>query len=366
MKRLLPVWILFLITLFIAKFSTDSFLESYYLQMVFEPMRWIYANTFYHLPFALIYLVLPFFCWLVYKSYHWIGKGLKSWYYKTGFFFSILMFIFIWFYGSWGLLYNRKPLAEKMGISDVQIDTFYLLKQLEWTEAQLLEVRSRFWKDDNQPIPLSKKPQHLEFLLQQEVAATLNAWGYKVVEKVRVRPLYPAGSLLIFSTAGIYLPFSMEGHYDPGLAHFHSPFVMAHELGHAYGITGEADCNLIAMIACLRSNEPFIQYAGLLTYWRYLASDLKKSAKYSFYKMAFLRPIPIRKDLAFLYEALDRYPEIMPMLRDIIYDSYLKANGLSDGLKNYDRVIHLIKAWQNSPLDNDIKLKWGLDTKSQR
>ena len=53
------------------------------------------------------------------------------------------------------------------------------------------------------------------------------------------------------------------------------------------------------------------------------------------------------------------------MIRDIIYESYLKANGLKDGLKNYDKVIHLIRAWQKSSLDMNVKAKWGIDNSLQ-
>ncbi|MBK7220882.1 MAG: DUF3810 family protein [Saprospiraceae bacterium] len=365
MKRLFPVWILFLGVVVLIKSINDNWLEHIYHPWIFQPLRRIYEITFYHLPFAVIYLVIPIFIWLVFRYYKWVINRGKTLLLKLSFTITVVMIVFIWFYSSWGLLYKSKPLQIKLNMSDVPIDTLYLRKQLQWTETQLLHVRQKFWKDDSRAIPIEKMPSNLEFLLQKEVAATLNNWGIRSNKKVRVRPLYPAGSLLIFSTAGIYLPFSMEGHYDPGLAHFHSPFVMAHELSHGYGITGEADCNFVAMISCLRSEEPFIQYAGLLTYWRYLASDLKKSAKYSYYQMAFLRPIPIRKDLFVLYEALDQYPEIMPMIRDIIYDSYLKANGLTDGLKNYDKIIHLIRAWQMSSLDKNIKSKWGMDSSLQ-
>ncbi|MBP6396454.1 MAG: DUF3810 family protein [Saprospiraceae bacterium] len=365
MKRLIPVWLLFLGVIILLKLVNDDWIERYYQPLIFQPLRGIYEITFYHLPFALIYLIVPVFGWLMFRYYQWVAKLNKTLLVKISFVITVVMLVFTWFYSSWGMLYKSKPLQEKLGLEETSVDTIYLLKQLQWTENQLLEVRQKFWNENSKAIPIEKRPENLETLLQKEVSATLNNWGIKANKELRVRPLYPAGSLLIFSTAGIYLPFSMEGHYDPGLAHFHSPFVMAHELAHGYGITGEADCNFVAMIACFRSENHFIQYAGLLTYWRYLASDLKKAASYSFYQTAFMRPIPIRKDLAVLYDALNQYPEIMPMIRDIIYDSYLKANGLKDGLKNYDKVIHLIRAWQKSSLDMNVKAKWGIDNSLQ-
>lgn len=275
-------------------------------------------------------------------------------------FISTLCFLYTWFYTAWGIQFGATGLSDKLKLRDSVVDTTYLLQQMEWTEGQLLKVRSQIHTDNNTAIPLEKRPPNLEENLLKSVKETLLQWQLPASYDVRVRPLYPAGSLLIFSTAGIYLPFSMEGHYDPGLAHFHTPFVMAHELGHGYGITGEADCNFLAMVSCLRSDNAFIQYAGLLTYWRYLNADLRKSASYSYFKKAFSRPIAIRTDLELLYDALDKYPEVMPVLRDFIYDNYLKANGIKDGIQNYDRITTMFKSWKESPLDRDVKEKWDI------
>lgn len=337
----------------------ESVVSFYY--PIFSLIRKVYAFSFYYLPFAAIYLVVPIFLGLCYIA--WKNKWISSWpkirYWVYVLF--IFMFIYCWFYVSWGILYKAPSLSQRLSLIEENIDSNYLVAELRWVEGKLLSTRKKIWMDENLPLPLSVTPAHLDLILQKSVASTLKEWQMKSFEKVRIRPLYPAGSLLVFSTAGIYLPFSGEGHYDPGLAHFHAPFVMAHELGHANGITGEADCNFVAMITCLNSDDAFIQYSGLLTYWRYLNADLKKSARYSYYQHSFFRPIAIRRDLEVLYGALDRYPEIMPMVRDVIYDSYLKANGIKDGLTNYDKILIMFKAWKKSPLNATLKQKWEID-----
>jgi hypothetical protein len=327
----------------------------------FSLIRKLYGFTLYYLPFAAIYLVLPLFLWVCYMAWKnkWILVGLKVRY--LVYFVFIFLFIYCWFYLSWGVLYKAPSLSQRLSLVEENLDSNYLLAELRWVEEKLLETRNKIWKDESLSLPESTAPEHLDLMLQKSVAFTLREWHIHSFENVRIRPLYPAGSLLVFSTAGIYLPFSGEGHYDPGLAHFHAPFVMAHELGHANGITGEADCNFVAMITCLNSNDPYIQYSGLLTYWRYLNADLKKSARYSYYQHMFFRPIAIRRDLEVLYGALDRFPEIMPMVRDVIYDSYLKANGIKDGLTNYDRILIMFKAWKKSPLNANLKQKWEID-----
>lgn len=354
------LWITILLVAIIIQFiSQEGVLGIYY--PIFSFIRKMYGFTFYYLPFASIYLVLPLFiltCYLAWKN-KWIAILPKV--QSLLFFIFIFMFIYCWFYVSWGILYKAPSLSQRLSLMEENIDSNYLVTELRWVEEKLLTTRKKIWMDETLPLPLSVTPAHLDLIIQKSVASTLKEWQIKSFEKVRIRPLYPSGSLLVFSTAGIYLPFSGEGHYDPGLAHFHAPFVMAHELGHANGITGEADCNFVAMITCLNSDNAFIQYSGLLTYWRYLNADLKKSARYSYYQHLFFRPIAIRRDLEVLYGALDRYPEIMPMVRDVIYDSYLKANGIKDGLTNYDKILIMFKAWKKSPLNSRLKQNWEIE-----
>ena len=42
----------------------------------------------------------------------------------------------------------------------------------------------------------------------------------------------------------------------------------------------------------------------------------------------------------------ERYPDLMPKMRDVIYDSYLKSHGIASGLVNYSEMILLSYQWQ--------------------
>ena len=40
-------------------------------------------------------------------------------------------------------------------------------------------------------------------------------------------------------------------------------------------------------------------------------------------------------------------------------DSYLKANGIKDGLTNYDKILIMFKAWKKKPFEFEVKTKLG-------
>jgi len=54
----------------------------------------------------------------------------------------------------------------------------------------------------------------------------------------------------------------------------------------------------------------------------------------------------VLEDLREMREYSDRYPDIMPKLRNLFYDNYLKSHGISSGLINYSEVIKFSYAWQ--------------------
>ena len=65
-------------------------------------------------------------------------------------------------------------------------------------------------------------------------------------------------------------------------------------------------------------------------------------------------PEGIKNDLPAIREEMNKYPDILPAVRDAAYNSYLKAQGIDDGIKNYDRVTMLAHAWRlksNQPIE---------------
>ena len=58
-------------------------------------------------------------------------------------------------------------------------------------------------------------------------------------------------------------------------------------------------------------------------------------------------PTGIVSDLNAIAENRRLYPSIFPNARNLIYDSYLKAQGIEEGLQNYNRVIMLVESFED-------------------
>jgi len=41
-----------------------------------------------------------------------------------------------------------------------------------------------------------------------------------------------------------------------------------------------------------------------------------------------------------------KYPDLLPKFRNAVYDTYLKSQGVADGLHSYSRVVQLVWAYE--------------------
>ncbi len=45
---------------------------------------------------------------------------------------------------------------------------------------------------------------------------------------------------------------------------------------------------------------------------------------------------------------IERYPDIIPLARSFVYDSYLKMQGMEDGLGSYNQIVMWVEQWLQS------------------
>ena len=134
-----------------------------------------------------------------------------------------------------------------------------------------------------------------------------------------------------------------------GLHALQMPYVAAHESFHGHGITNEGACNFLAYLALTRADNLFLRYSGHMMLYRYLGSAVRRRDPEGYAAFRQNLPVGFRADLDSIRENLDRFREIAPVLRDVVYDNYLKSQGIAEGMASYSQVIDLVVAWQNAP-----------------
>lgn len=326
-NRILLLVLVFSLLLFILP---AIWMDALYGDLIYPMIRLI-THLFSWIPFPLLYLpILAIPGWLYY-----IIRTKKSWkalmvsHLRAGIYFFIL------FYWLWAFNYRRPGFESRFPVGIPKLDSTALAGELFYA-LHLMEAT----RTDQ---PGSYGADQIEDLIRPAVKTICHNFGYDAPGKIRVKALYPKGSLLRIKTAGFYLPYGGEAYIDPGLHPLQLAFTMAHEMCHGFGVTDEGACNFLAFIATQMSTDSNIQYSGAIGYYRYVAGTYRYYFPRAYQEFRANMPSLLQNDLDQINEAMRRYPDIFPKLRDQIYDQYLKLQGIKEGMSSYDNIIDLVR-----------------------
>ena len=345
------VWILLgVLTLFLLRLAArhPQAVESIYGHFLYPGVRTVFRYTLGLLPFpGLTVVIIAALVLLLFTAIRPILRREVSW---TSFALGTLAtagaVIFL-FYALWGFNYARPGVVERMELDAPPLDSAALVEEFSiatrelntHTAAHETILRDRLGEFD--PV--------MEKTLAASVERRIVPLDYAEVARPRGRLLRPTGVLLRFSTAGIYIPYSGEGHVDAGMLPVQIPFTMSHEIAHGYGVTDEGECNFLAYLACTDSDDALVRYSGLISYWRYVASEYRRNFPEE-YKTQYEIVHPLVKEtLVAIRDNNMKYPDIMPKVRNAVYDTYLRSNGVDDGLVSYSRMVRMVSAYRKRP-----------------
>jgi hypothetical protein len=323
------------------------FAEIWYSRFFFQFVRKVLDLTFGQLPFAGIYFLAVILLSVVIAFLRGLWRKPAPITWKSVAFLrgvgNFSGYVLFMFYVLWGYNYNRIPVEKQLGLDIVPLGKVEIEQRLVGLTQELAAMRAALPAGG---ITAGRIGPGMEQELRRVVEKVLSGHGFPVEGRVRARWMRPEGTFLRFSTAGLYLPFTGEGHVDPGLAPLQWPAVMAHELSHGYGFGDEGVCSFWALLACRTSKNPYIRYAGAMSYWRSLAAAYREYDPAAFARLREGLPLAVKGDLEDIRRAMQRFPDWVPRLQYKVYDAYLKSQGIGEGMLNYDRVLLLMSAYE--------------------
>lgn len=149
--------------------------------------------------------------------------------------------------------------------------------------------------------------------------------------------------------SGYYFPITLEANINSLMMEINDPFVTCHELAHLKGYIREDEANCIGILACLRSENAFFRYSGLLAALGYLENAVYTDPASADYALTARMPQTYADDVFLSREAWARVEEqalistdMLSRISDFLVDSSLKVNGIEDGKKIYSRVVELL------------------------
>ncbi len=352
MTRKKLIWILLGgLAIFLKVVLSPELIENYYSQGFFKVVRWIIDGLFGWLPFPLLYLFIPvLLLWIIKKirdSWRWVAPRKTKIISALSSILAFTMGAVFFFLLMWGYNYGRVSIEKSLGIDTEPLNKEQLWNELQEETENIIRLRRMIAGVTDSALTAEYLPENLESHLRTNLSGVLQRHGFPIAGTVRGHFIYPKGIFLRFSSSGLYFPWTGQGQIDAGLHPLQWPYVMTHEMGHGYGFGDEGTCNFLAFWACSRSSDPAVAYMGRLAYWRTVASNNIAYDRERYFAFRETLPAGIIADLDAINETLLKYPDIMPKLRYYAYDSYLKAQGIDEGIKNYNRVIMLVRGWKD-------------------
>jgi hypothetical protein len=253
--------------------------------------------------------------------------------------------LYLLFLLTWGLNYRRPPLIEKLKF-DPSMVTREGAEALTWTVVSRLNaLHARAHRGGWPDAAVVDESLAAAFA---DAERTLGGSGRTLVGR-------PKRSLLdiYFRRAavdGMIDPFFLETLVVSNLLPFERPFVVAHEWGHLAGFADEGEANVVGWLAAIRASPPS-QYSGWLFLWNELMGQTAPADRAEFAKQLDDGP---RSDLRAIAERNAK--EISPAVSAAgrrVYDRYLKASGVKEGMASYATVVRLLLGLRLVPRAGD-------------
>lgn len=149
---------------------------------------------------------------------------------------------------------------------------------------------------------------------------------------------------------GIYFPFTMEANYNTVMYPVNLPATVCHEYSHLKGIILEDEANFFGFLACIESDDAYLQYSGYLSVLGYLSRQVQKSVPEEIRKTLPAANEQVRKDDIFLtqeqWEQVEKKAvfstETVNQATNAFLETNLTMNGITDGMQSYSRVVRLV------------------------
>jgi len=242
--------------------------------------------------------------------------------------------VYLGFLVLWGFNYRRVPMAERL-VVEAGAPTSQAVAELGVEAAtQLNELYDEAHRVGWDETPWEDEAFRGAFASAQRALSDASPSAPGRLKRTLFSPYFRWTGV-----DGMINPFGLEVLANSDLLPFERPFVAAHEWSHLAGYADEAEANFVGWLTCMRAGVP-ARYSGwLFLYWQ-VNGEVDEAGHARLTNALSAGP---RRDVKAAVERLRRGQ--LPWLRTAgwrVYDQYLKANRVEEGVRNYGAVVTLI------------------------
>jgi hypothetical protein len=242
--------------------------------------------------------------------------------------------VYLVFLAVWGLNYRRLPMEQRLSVAPESPTRDAVVKLGMTAAARLNTLYDEAHRQGWQEQPLADVSLQSAFGEIQHALSDAPPAQPGRLKRSMFGPYFRWTSV-----DGMINPFGLEVLVNPDLLPFERPFVAAHEWAHLAGYADESEASFVGWLTCLRADAA-AQYSGWIALYWQVSSEVEQSDRAAIAETLGDGP---KRDLNAVVARIRRSEQ--PWLRDAgwrVYDRYLKANRVEEGIRSYGAVLTLI------------------------
>ena len=261
-----------------------------------------------------------------------------------------LLWVYAWFYITWGLNYSQPNIYDRTGMKPVEVSEAKF-KAFAYQYADSLNALSisekSFFSD-------SIVDDGLKNRMRDAVLKEYNKIGYKEGINAPFNQ-HPHAKTMVFTplssmsgVTGSMGPFFCEFTLNGDILPHDYPATYAHEFAHFLGVANEGEANFYSYIVCTASADKQVRFSGYYHIFFHVLNNVfdilgeKEGERF----LKHIRPEIIQLAKSDRRYWLGKRCKALDAAQDFIFELYLKGNHVAEGRKSYSGVIGLILAWE--------------------
>lgn len=255
---------------------------------------------------------------------------------------SVLLLIYIFFYGLWGLNYNRIGIAQQLHLT---IQNEYSTEELLSLTDELIAQTNHYRQSiTNKSFDTSFADFKQAAILSYTKAATEFPFLKYKNQSIKIPVYNILGNYLGYS--GYINPFTNEAQVNTKQPAFLLPFVICHEMAHQLGYGTEDEANFVGYLAAKESENELLLYSTYFQLYRYANRELfyrdSSLAKATYASLDTL----VKSDIVYMQEFFKQYENSYEKYVTMLYNRFLQSNNQPQGIATYSQVTAWLLAYR--------------------
>lgn len=254
---------------------------------------------------------------------------------------SVIYAVFVF---AWALNYRRPPLIGAFGFQAGKPTVAEVRALSEATIAAANLARIATGEDALQVAALAGSIDGMMARAQVAFARAGERWSFLAGDYGRAKPLFFSTVASYWGLGGVYSPYTGEPNINVQLPRFGLPFNVCHELAHQRGVAREDEANFVAYLVARDFGDPDFVYSAALDGATYATTALSRVDGKGAWALWQTFSPAVKRDLAARKKWREDHASFVGAIGSTMNSTYLKANGVKDGVESYGRVVDLMVA----------------------